>query len=230
MNDLADRIQTKMSEHGISQADLMRTIGAARGTISGWVNGSNAPSAKHVDSLAAALRVSPTWLLTGRQPPTQFIQVEPWDDSTPLDDDEVEIPFFKDFSFACGSGPIHEAMINERRKLRMSKATLRHQSIQKSNAIAATASGNSMYPTVKDKDTIHIDLGRTTIKDGKIFAMTYGGLFMVKRLYNMPFGGVRIVSDNAIEFPEIVLTAQQIQEQEFKIIDWVWQIATMDTW
>ena len=157
-------------------------------------------------------------------------RIDEWDSNTPLDEDEVEIPFFKDFGFACGSGSISEAMANETRKLRMAKSTLRNLTVEKNNAIAATASGDSMSPTIKDGDTIYVDLGRKTIKDGKIFAVCIGGLFYCKRLYNLPFGGVRIVSDNSDEFPEIQLTADQIKEQDFQITGWVWQIATLERW
>ncbi len=162
--------------------------------------------------------------------PEGFFKIEPWDDSTPLDDDEVEIPFFKDFSFACGSGSIGEAIANETRKLRMSKSTLRNLSITKENAIAATASGDSMVPAIHDGDTVHVDLGRKTIKDGRIFAICIGGLNYSKRLYNMPFGGVRVVSDNSDEFPEIILTAEQMMEQQFEIIGWVWQVVRIEKW
>lgn len=157
-------------------------------------------------------------------------RIDEWDSNTPLDEDEVEIPFFKDFSFACGSGSISEAMANETRKLRMAKSTLRNLTVEKNNAIAATASGDSMSPTIKDGDTIYVDLGRKTIKDGKIFAVCIGGLFYCKRLYNLPFGGARIVSDNSDEFPEIQLTADQIKEQDFQITGWVWQISTLERW
>ena len=228
---VADRINQKMTEYNLSQADLIRGTGAGRATVSGWVNGTNNPSAKHLNNLAKTLKTTTSWLLTGIADTGQNLQsVEVWDDNTPLDEDEVEIPFFKDFSFACGSGLISEAMANETRKLRMSKATLRNLTIAKDNAVAATASGDSMSPTIKDGDTIHIDLGRKNIKDGKIFAVCIGGLFYCKRLYNLPFGGVRIVSDNSDEFPEIQLTADQIKEQDFQITGWVWQIATLERW
>lgn len=228
---VADRINQKMTEHSLSQADLIRGTGAGRATVSGWVNGTNNPSAKHLNNLAKTLKTTTSWLLTGIADMGQNLQsVEVWDDNTPLDDDEVEIPFFKDFSFACGSGSISEAIANETRKLRMSKATLRNLTIAKDNAVAATASGDSMSPTIKDGDTIHIDLGRKNIKDGKIFAVCIGGLFYCKRLYNLPFGGVRIVSDNSDEFPEIQLTADQIKEQDFQITGWVWQISTLERW
>lgn len=61
-----DRIQERMKELGMSQADLMRSTGAARGTVSGWISGPNSPSAKYLDPLATALRTSSTWLLTGK--------------------------------------------------------------------------------------------------------------------------------------------------------------------
>lgn len=161
---------------------------------------------------------------------TNLIPVKAWDSDTALDDDEVEIPFFKDFSFACGSGSIGEALANEKRKLRMSKSTLRNKAIDKKNAVATSACGDSMNPTIKDGDTIHIDLGRKKIKDGKIFAVCHGGLFLAKRLYNLPLGGIRIVSDNVDEYPEIQLTAQEILDQQFEIVGWIWQIASIENW
>lgn len=223
---IADRINQKMTEHDLSQADLIRGTGAGRATVSGWVNGTNKPSAKHLDSLAKTLKTTTSWILSG----IDLQQIETWDDNTPLDDDEVEIPFFKDFSFACGSGSIGEALESETRKLRMSKTTLRNLTIDKKNAVATRASGDSMTPTIKDGDTIHIDLGRKTIKDGKIFAICHGDLFFAKRLYNLPLGGVRIVSDNAVEFPEIRLTAQEMIDQKFEIVGWIWQISSIESW
>lgn len=226
-----ERINQRMSELGISQADLIRGTGAGRATVSGWVNGSNSPSAKFIEPLARTLKTTSQWILTGTGlKDLDAVSVEPWDSSTPVDDDEVEIKFLKDLRMACGSGNIGVALESETRKLRMSKSTLRKLCIEKDNAIATTADGDSMSPTIKDGDTIHIDLGRTEIKDGRIYAICHGGLYKVKRLYNLPMGGVRVVSDNSVEFPEEKLTAQEVVEQEFTIVGWVWQIATLERW
>lgn len=231
--EVRDRIIQKMKELNLKQTDLIKALGLSKGTVSKWVSGTNIPSASVLPDLAKTLHTTPDWLINGGGMPLSSVvvnSVETWDDSTPLEDDEVEIPFFKNFSFACGSGSIGEAMQNEKRKLRMSKATLRNLTIDKKNAVATRASGDSMNPSIKDGDTIHIDLGRKTIKDGKIFAVCHGGLFLAKRLYNLPLGGMRIVSDNAAEFPEIQLTAEQIKEQEFEVIGWIWQISSIESW
>ena len=229
MSSIRDRIIQRMTDLKLKQVDLMEATGATKGAVSKWVSGTNVPRSEFMPALALVLKTSEKWLLTGNASP-EFAQVEPWDSDTPLDDDEIEIPFFKDFSFACGGGSISEAIANETRKLRMSKATLRNLSITKGNAVAATAMGDSMSPTIKDGDTIHLDLGRKNIKDGKIFAICIGGLFYCKRLYNLPLGGVRIVSDNATEFPELHLSEQERIDQQFEIIGWVWQISSLENW
>ena len=229
MQTTSDRIAQRMKELGLQHKDLVAATGASKGTVTNWINGVNSPTNERLIKLAQALKTTSSWLLTGNSTP-EFTQVEPWDSNTTLDDDEIEIPFFKDFSFACGGGSIGEAIANETRKLRMSKATLRNLSITKENAVAATATGDSMSPTIKDGDTIHVDLGRKNIKDGKIFAICLGGLFYCKRLYNLPLGGVRIVSDTSPEFPEIQLSAQEIIDQQLEIIGWVWQISSLESW
>lgn len=229
MSSIRDRIIQRMTDLKLKQVDLMEATGATKGAVSKWVSGTNVPRSEFMPALALVLKTSEKWLLTGNASP-EFAQVEPWDSNTLLDDDEIEIPFFKDFSFACGGGSISEAIANETRKLRMSKATLRNLSITKENAVAATAMGDSMSPTIKDGDTIHLDLGRKNIKDGKIFAICIGGLFYCKRLYNLPLGGVRIVSDNAVEFPELHLSEQERIDQQFEIIGWVWQISSLENW
>lgn len=233
MNEVRDRIIQRMNELGLKQADLVTRLNVSKGAVSKWVSGLNTPNSIILPQLADALETTPSWLINGTQKlknDVSIIPIEAWDSDTPLDIDEVEIPFFKDFSFACGSGSIGTAMANEKRKLRMSKLTLRNRAIEQRNAIATLASGDSMTPTIKDGDTIHIDLGRKNIKDGKIFALCHGGLFMAKRLYNLPMGGVRIVSDNSAEYPEIHLTAEEILEQQFEIIGWIWQISSLENW
>ena len=232
---LHERIQQKLNEKNLRQADLARATGKSTAAVTKWLSGENTPKTESLKQIAKLLGVNDEWLLTGKglsdPPSTSYVTlVEAWDDATPLDDDEVEIPFFKNFSFACGSGSINEHIANEKRKLRMSKATLRNLSISKENAVAATATGDSMFPTIQDGDTIHIDLGRKEIKDGRIFVICIGGLHYAKRLYNMPFGGVRIVSDNTVEYPEIILTAEDRTRQDFQVYGWVWQIARIEKW
>lgn len=231
---LKDRLKEARKKAKKSQKDVVNAIGITQSALSQLETGA-VSSSSHLPAIARFLNVDSYWLQTGIQDgvskeSVEFSPIESWDENTPLDDDEVEIPFFKDFSFACGSGSMNEYIANEKRKLRMSKSTLRNLSITKSNAVAAIATGDSMSPTIQDGDTIHIDLGRKEIKDGRMFVICLGGLNYAKRLYNAPFGGVRIVSDNSDEFPEINLTAEEKESKAFQIIGWIWQISRIERW
>lgn len=214
------------NKHTVIAFDL--NVGAS--TITNW--GKRGISKEGALKAAEKYGTNANWLLTGdtKTSSTKFTPIDTWDSDTPIEVDEVEIVFYKDLSFACGGGSVGEALDTESRRLRMSKSTLRKLSIDRSNAFAATAKDDSMSPTINDGDTIYVDRGRTTIKDGKIFAIEHGGLFRCKRLYALPNGGVRIVSDNAEEYPEITLTAEQIQTEDFYIIGWVWSWAVLESW
>ena len=163
-------------------------------------------------------------------PNNELTPITEWDDSTPLDDDEAEIPFYKDIAFACGHGAVNDDVTHETRKLRMGKRTLSNLGVMPENAFAVTARDDSMMPYVQDGDTIYIDKGRKEIKDGRIFAIRFGELCLCKRLYRLPDGGVRIVSDNSDEFPEQVATKQQISDGEFEVIGWVWSVSHLERW
>ena len=65
MNSAADRINRRMSELKISQADIKRATGAGKATISSWVKGDTSPSGIYATKLAAYLRCNTDWLLSG---------------------------------------------------------------------------------------------------------------------------------------------------------------------
>ncbi|WYA90087.1 hypothetical protein AbauAttikon1_0036 [Acinetobacter phage Abau_Attikon1] len=126
-NSVSDRIQSRMAELKLSQADLMRLTGAARGTVSGWVNGSNNPSAKHIEALATALKTTSRWILTGKEKQnlTNFNMQEFMDkhglskkDESSFDVNDIQSPSVVEYggddgfiwidvveaSFSCGTG------------------------------------------------------------------------------------------------------------------------------
>jgi phage repressor protein C with HTH and peptisase S24 domain len=216
------------ASRGLSPTDLAKKLNESPQNIVNWSN--RGISKFGAMKASDAFGVSINWILNGEELSSQFIRVEAWDNNTPLDDDEVEIPFYKDFHLSCGAGNHGEALASETRKLRMSKLTLKSSGIEYRNACAMTAYGDSMSPTINDSDTIYVDKGRKTIKDGRIFAYCHDGFFRCKYLYNLPKGGVRIVSVNSAEYPEERLTADEMIEQNFKIEGWVFSYQPLLKW
>lgn len=225
MNTFPDRLSQRMKELKIDQVDIVTKIGASKGSVSKWVSGTSKPNGEYLTSLSKLLQTSADWLLNGSGSTNgQQIPVQGWDSDTPLDDDEVAIPFYKDFLLACGSGATGEALDSETRKLRLSLSTLKASGVEPENACAMTAMGNSNFPDIKDKATVYVDLGFKKIVDGCVYAIDHGGVFKFKYLYNLPKGGIRIVSKNDAEYPEERLTAEEVVDQEFKIIGYAFDV------
>lgn len=131
-------------------------------------------------------------------PPTsRWSKIEAWDGKTPLNEDEVEVPFLKDIEFACGDGKVVGEDYNGF-KLRFSKATLRRVGANSdgSGVLCFPASGDSMEPIIPDGATVAVDTGNKRIIDGELYAINQGELKRIKQLYRKPGGKVLIRSIN----------------------------------
>jgi len=130
--------------------------------------------------------------------PTEIVE-----GAAPLRFDEVELPCFREVEFAAGDGRT-QVVENVGHTMRFPLSKLAARNVSPSNAACATASGTSMMPTIADGSPIAIDKGTRHIIDGKIYALDHGGMLRIKRLYKLPLGRVRLVSDNSDEYPEEV--------------------------
>lgn len=104
METLGVRLRKLRNDKRLTQQQLGELTGVSKTSVIYWEKDENIPKHESLVALASALNTTTAYLLYGIQ------QIDTWDSSTPLDDDEVEIPFFKDFSFACGSGSIVESV------------------------------------------------------------------------------------------------------------------------
>lgn len=150
--------------------------------------------------------------------------MSPWDQSTPLHDDEVAIPLYKEVEMAAGSGAT-QVIESPGRLLRFAKSTLREAGVLEQNAACATIKGTSMERLIMDGATIGIDRGATHIEDGEIYAFDHDGMLRVKYLYRMPGGGLRIRSENSEEYPDEYLSPEQASS--LRILGWVFWWSTV---
>lgn len=79
---------------------------------------------------------------------------------------------------------------------------IRLMKLKPAKLAAMRASGDSMEPTIHDGDSLLVDTAQTNVQDGKVYALWYDGGERVKRLFRLPGGGMRIVSDNR-DYPSI---------------------------
>lgn len=135
---------------------------------------------------------------------TMLGNIDEWDSKTPLDNDEIEIPFYKDVRLSAGDGFADDIEDYNGYKLRLSKSTMRKYGIDKDCAVCLTVYGDSMEPVFRDGSTVGIDQADTNIRDGKIYAINHDGLLRIKILEKLPGNQVKIRSYNPGYDDEIV--------------------------
>jgi len=227
--ELKDRLKQARKGAGLTQVELADRAGIKQASISEIERGLTRTSG-HLIRLAQICGVDPVWLSEGTGSPegnqrpstvesnaVLIGSFDVWDDETPLDDDEVYVPFLKEVELSAGAGitAVHES---PRQKLRFGKMTLRRQGVQPSEAVCVTVSGNSMEPVLPDGSTVGVDRGTTTITDGKMYALDHGGQLRVKTLYRLPGGGIRMRSFNRDEHPDEEYTPQDMLEKEIAVL------------
>lgn len=217
MKTLAERLTAALQAANLSQEQLAQKVGLSQPAIQKLASG-KAQSSRKILEISSALGVSPEWLGQGigemslqhQQDSSvphesKWTGVDAWDSKTPLNDDEVEIPYLKDIEFACGDGRVVDEDHNGF-KLRFSKSTLRRvgANTDGSGVICFPAAGDSMEPIIPDGTTVAVDTNNKRVIDGKIYAIAQSGggndkLKRIKQLYRKPGGKVVIHSFNVPE-------------------------------
>lgn len=203
----SERIRQARRERKITQEALGKKIGVSKATVSQWESGTTEPNGKNLVNLAKELGTTVEWLLDGSTTEAHEANtaanaimlgtLDPWDSKTPLSEDEVELPFFKEIALSAGQGSFVDIDYNGY-KLRFARSTLRKAGVEPECAACVCVTGNSMEPVLPDGAVAGVDTAKKTIKDGKMYAIEQDGMLRVKLLYRIP-GGLRVRSYNREE-------------------------------
>lgn len=216
---LQGRINELITDKGVKPAEFARQIKSSRAAVSDWLKGNVTEiSYEKAKNIAAYCDVNFEWVMHGKgekhtkttsgksQAITSNASLiggfDLWDNDTPLRDDEVALPFFREVKLSAGTGLTSEVQENHGTKLRFAKSTLKRKGVQEDHAACCVVSGNSMEPVLPDGSTVGIDTLKTEVINGKIYAIDHNGELRVKLVYSMPGGGLRLRSYNIDEYPD----------------------------
>ncbi|MBO2582513.1 helix-turn-helix domain-containing protein [Shewanella algae] len=212
------RIKRIRKQLKLTQKQVAQAVGVSAGAVTQWELDMTQPRGLNLTALAEFLRTSPSEIIGGENQDAKISDsgisltgLDLWDDQTPLSNDEVALPFFREVQLSAGHG---SSMVQENggAKLRFAKSTLKKCGVNEVSAACVTVSGNSMEPVLPDGATVGIDTEKTAIKDGKMFAIDHGGMLRVKILYRLPNGGIRLRSFNRDEWPDEDISGKEIDQ------------------
>jgi len=180
----------------MSQSELSRRAGIPQSTINSIIT-KNRRSSPHLIRLARELETTPEYLMGESDDPALAAVAAAPVEPSPTSDDEVEIEQL-DLAYGMGGTFLDVVTDVEGEKARFSRAWLRQFTEAPPHMLfSAKGIGDSMMPTIHDRDVIIVDRSdtRPRLRD-QIWAIAHGDIGMVKRLRPMPDGTMRIVSDN----------------------------------
>lgn len=222
-----ERIRQARLAKKMTQLELAERVGVTPQSVQQWES-HTIPRNDRVVEVARALGVDAHWLLFG-DPPIDGIKpsehrprgVSEWDSSTPLNDDEVEVPYYKNIELAAGHG-CNGGIDNNGYKLRFSRSTLRRYGISPQDVSSFPVHGDSMEPLIPNGTTVFVNEGDKTIVDGGVYFIEQDDLLRVKVLFRQPGGKIIIRSYNSIDYPDEIADANSV-----KVVGRVFNISVM---
>lgn len=167
--------------------------------------------------LAIDKGISLDWLILGRgpAPSDSYVDVpvmtslklsEPGR-ACELDDEFVSIPAY-DIQAAAGAGRLFDA---ERIKhyVKFRRDWLASEGLYPKDLVAVDVIGDSMFPTLHDKDTVLVN--RALRNGDGVFLLRMGDALRIKRVQRLSDGSLRLSSDNEMYAPEVIHLEQREQ-------------------
>lgn len=174
-----------------------RAAGVGEVNFRAWENDQHG-FAKHVPTLSKVFRVDPAWLLSGEGlPKGEVPHLQEKSVVTTSHCEGIEFIPKVDISYAMGAGTVIEDY-PETTLLPFTLDFLRRFTRGSTDALfIASGHGDSMEPTIRREDLMMVDTTQVSVNmNDQVWALTYGGGGMIKRLRRLPDDRILIMSDN----------------------------------
>lgn len=192
---IADRLRQRMQKRGMSQSEMARRLGVTQGTIAHLVNGRTTNSV-HLPAIAAALDTTVAYLNGDTDNPTEGAPIPMSKEDMAEELGLIELEEI-DLALGMGSTFLEETPVNSVSKWIPEDWVRQFTNSPAGCLTIARPRGDSMYPTINDRDIIIIDRSRRSIDEQEgIWALFYGGLGTIKRVRALPDGSFKLMADN----------------------------------
>ncbi len=181
---LKDGFKLARAATGLSQAEFGERCGWDQGRQSHYETGRREPGEAEIKRAAKESGLSISDI---------YGETQPTERGLPKGKYEF-IPYY-DVQFAAGNG-VEDDHYSEVKDLAFRKSWLAEHGFNQNCLVIVEVSGHSMQPRLHNGDKVLVDTACTEIKDGKIYALSYGNQLKIKRLEMRYDEAMLIHSDN----------------------------------
>lgn len=202
-----NRLAQRMRQLDLSQSALARQVGVSQQAIGKLVTGSAAGST-HLHKIAMILRTTPEYLTGAIDDPSEGAYVPPSREEIAEQLGLVQIEEI-DLTIGMGATYLDEAAVQTVSRWMPEDWVRQFTNAPASMLTIARPVGDSMYPTINDRDIVLIDRSAQHIdRQEGIWALSYGGLGTIKRVRAMPDGSYKLMGDNPQVREEIAVDGE----------------------
>lgn len=200
---IGDRITERLATLGLSQSELARRVGMAQSSVNSLIN-RNKVGSKHLHTIARVLETTPSYLMGETDDPSEGYVPPPSVSDVAADLDLVPV---RELDLALGMGATFLDSPIESRFQHFPRSWIRHfTSSPPDDLFFAHAVGDSMMPTMLSGDIVLVDRRQNIVDHADlIWAFTFGGMGMIKRIGAARDGQIKIISDNPAVRTEMAL-------------------------
>lgn len=182
------RLKEERLKNQLSQEELAERLDVKKNTVWNWENEKSYPNALQImDFLDFGFDIQ--YILTGKR--TKEVP-----NNLDIDKSEYEyIPVY-DVEVSAGYGVDAYGVTEAATHLAFRKDWLNSRGLYARNLSIVTAHGDSMEPTIGNKDSLLIDTSRNVPADGRIYVIRSSDTLWVKRIQRQIDGTLLLISDN----------------------------------
>lgn len=190
-----DRLVRLMDVRGHSQTRLAQEVGVSSSMIGKLARG-EARGSTHLFKIAKALKTSPDYLTGEIDDPDEGAFIAPSPEEIAEQMGLIRIDEI-DLALGMGSAYSEDVPVHATAQWMPENWVRQFTNAPATFLTIARPRGDSMYPTINDRDIVIIDRSRRSIDEQEaIWALFYGGLGMIKRVRAMPDGNYKLMADN----------------------------------
>ncbi|RSN84445.1 helix-turn-helix domain-containing protein [Acinetobacter baumannii] len=203
-NLTSERFKSERKRLNLSQEGLANLIDVSESTIKRWENGAAIPS----DKLAQCAEVGFDIIFV-------LLDKKIGEVANPISNfaEEFDLVSVYDVAISAGHGSICAGDAQPVSRLAFRKDWLHRHGFYAKDLIIVYATGDSMFPTIQDKEPLLINTIDKSLTDGFIYVIRTGEHFWVKRIQRQIDGSILLISDNKT-YPPMPLVLNEASDVE----------------
>ena len=199
---IGDRIKEIRGK--VSRDDFAALFGVNRTTVQRYEIYEREPGSEFISAVCKKYNINANWLLFGNGP--KYLEEEINNPASSSDFDYI--PLIEAKLSAGGGSFVESEGIEGYYAFR--KSWVSRVASGPNGLYLLRVNGDSMSPTIQDRDMVMIDINRKEINEGTIYAIRFNQTIMIKRLAFRPNDKILIISDNKREYEPYEVTTSDL--------------------